>query len=136
MKHSLFLKACALLVLISTDALASGGYTGGGGGGFSSGSSSQQRQVDQTYEVGKSIYLGRQAGAPELSYCVMVEGDKVPVKRRTLKSFKHTNYNDLAANLYDCDEPDKKIVEKLGRDDFLYVVYYLNKRHKLQLKSS
>lgn len=134
MKHSLFFSALATLALISTDVLASGGYSGGGG--FSTNAPRQQRQVDQTYEVGKSIFRGRQAGAPQLSYCVMVDGEKVPVKRKSLRSYKRSNYNNLADNLYDCDDPEKKIAEKLSKDNFLYVVYYLNKRHKLNLRRS
>jgi len=135
MKHTFLLAAGITAAIISSDIFASGGY-GGGGGGYSSPSPRPQRQVDQTYEVGKSIFNGRQRGAPKLSYCVMVEGEKVPVRRKSIKSFKHSNYNDLANNLYDCEEPDSKIVDKLGRDNFLYVAYYLNKRHKLYLKRS
>jgi len=135
MKHTLVLAFAALMTLLSSQTFASGGY-GGGGGGYSGGTSLPQRQVDQTYEVGKSIYLGRQSGVDSLSYCVMVEGEKKPVRRSTLRPYKGTSYNELAQNLYNCDEPDQKVAERLSRDNFLYVVYYLNKRHNLKLRGS
>lgn len=127
--------ALAASVLFITNANASGGYGGGGGGGGFS-NAPAPRQVDTVYETGKAIYNGRQSGEPSLSYCVVSAGEKVPVKRKSLKEYKKTSYNTLAANLYDCDEPDTLIAKKLTRDSMLYVLYYLNKRHKLNLRGS
>ncbi len=127
--------AAALLLSISLipSAFASGSY--GGGSSYNSGRI-QQKQVDQVYETGKAIFLGRQRGVEKLSYCVKVDGELAPVKRRSVKAFKNTSYNELAQNMFNCDQPETKITNQLSRDNFLYVVYYLNKRHKLNLKSS
>ena len=142
MQRILLLAAASLTMLVqSTFSFASGGggYSGGGGGGFGGGGGggfSQQRQVDQTYEVGKSIFNGRAKGEPSLEYCVDVEGERLPVKRKSVKSYKKGTYNDFANNLYRCDEPETLIAESLTRDSLLYVIYYLNKRHKLNLKGA
>ena len=115
-----------------------GGFSGGGGGGGFGGGGFQSRQpkVDQTYEVGKAIFTGRAQGEPSLEYCIAVDGEKVPLKRKTVKTYKKATYNDFAKGLYRCDEPEKLIAESLTRDSLLYVVYYLNKRHKLNLRGS
>ena len=75
MKLSTFIFS-ASIAFSSTAVFASGGGGGGGygGGGGFGGGQVQQRQVDQTYEVGKAIYNGRQSGFPKLSYCVVAEG--------------------------------------------------------------
>lgn len=125
-----------LLLGQASSIFASGGSGGGFGGRQSGGFDSRQRAVDQNYEIGKSIYKGRKAGEPTLEYCVLVEGEKVPLKRKSIKAFKNVTYNDLATNMYQCDQPEKQISASLTRDGFLYVLYYLNKRHKLGLKGA
>ncbi len=135
-KNTVKLAAVAsVALLMSASVFASGGY--GGGGGFSSGSRAPApRAVDTVYETGKAIFNGRQRGEPSLSYCVVADGEKVPVKRRSLRDYKKTDYNTLAQNLYSCDEPKTLIAEQLTRDSMLYVLYYLNKRHRLGLRGS
>ncbi len=130
--------ASVLLLTQASISMASGGYSGGSSaGGFGNSSSSRPaRQVDQTYEVGKAIFKGRQAGEPSLQYCVVADGEKVPLKRSTVKGYKNTTYDNLANSLYQCDQPEKLVAQGLTRDSLLYVLYYLNKRHKLKLKSS
>lgn len=117
--------------------LASGGYSGGGGG-YNSGSydSRKSRPVDQNYEVGKAIFKGRQAGEPTLQYCVLADGEKVPVKRKSVKAYKNATYDTFANSLFQCDQPEKLVAHSLKRDSLLYVLYYLNKRHKLGLRGS
>jgi len=127
-----FFSALMTLFSISANASGGGGF-GGGGGGFSGGSTSQ-RAVDQTYEVGKAIYNGRQRGTPRLSYCVASDDGKVPVKRKSLKPFKNTTFTNLAQNLYNCDNPESLVSEELSRDSLIHVLYYLDKRHKLSLR--
>ena len=117
-----------ILSLLSHYAYASGTY---GGGSYNR--SAEQRQVDQTYESGKAIFRGRASSAGKLKYCVSVDGELLPVKRSSLKGFKNTKYSDVANQLFNCDLPDKKIAEQLTKDEFLYVIYYLNKRFKLNL---
>lgn len=127
----------ALLVGQFSSASASGGYSGGGGFGNSNGGiDSRSRAVDQNYELGKSIYRGRKAGEPTFEYCIVVEGEKVPLKRKSIKAYKNTTYDELATNMYQCDQPEKQIAAGLTKDSLLYVLYYLNKRHKLNLKGA
>jgi len=133
MQQKILLLISALgLIASSSIVSASGSY----GGGYNNTQTPTSRSVvDQDYEVGKAIFNGRQRGEPSLEYCIVVEGEKVPVKRRSVKSYKGKTYSELANNLYQCDEPEKLIADGLTRDSLLYVVYYLNKRHKLGLKS-
>lgn len=126
-----------LLVGQCSSALASGGYSGNGGFNNSRGGLDAKRKaVDQNYELGKSIYRGRKAGEPALEYCVLVEGEKVPLKRKSIKAYKNATYNELATGMYQCDQPEKPVSAGLSKDSFLYVLYYLNKRHKLNLKGA
>jgi len=125
----------ASLALSSGAVLASGG--GSYGGGSYGGDTYQQRKVDETYEVGKAIYNGRQSGYPKLSYCVVAsEGEKVPLKSKSIKQYKRTSYNELSQNLYNCDNPDSLISSELSQDAMLHVLYYLNKRYRLSLRGS
>jgi hypothetical protein len=137
MSRFLLLIVASIAVLVQPSvSFASGGYSGGGGFGNGGSRSSQQRPVDQNYEVGKAIYTGRAKGEPSLEYCIVVNGEKLPVKRRSIKTYKNATYTDFASNLYRCDQPEKRIADSLTRDSLLYVVYYLNKRHKLKLRGS
>jgi len=145
-KQNLFSTLARTVLVLSTAAIlsgtafASGGGGGGGGGGFGGGGfggTPQARPVDQTYEVGKAIYNGRGQNTPKLSYCVKGEGDEiVPLKGKTAKQYKRATYNDFANALYNCDVPENRIAQELEREDFLYVIYYLNKRHRLKLEGS
>jgi len=129
----------SLVVVVSTglsfSVLASGGYSGGSGYSGSRSNTPNQRSVDTVYETGKAIYKGRKQGEPALAYCVASGDEKIPVKRKSLKGFKKKTYNDLAQNLFNCDQPETLIANELSKDSLLYVLYYLNKRHKLNLVS-
>jgi len=139
MNFKLVSSAFALILTLSfsTFAYASGGGGGGGGGGgFGGGTynrSAPPRQVDQSYEYGKAIYQGRQQGFKKIAYCLDIDGEKVPLKSRTIKHFKRTPINDFANSLYDCNAPDQRVRDQLSRDKLQYVLYYLNKRYKLSL---
>lgn len=134
--HRIILLAIALLAMLaySNLSLASGGRSGGYNSGRDM--NTQQRQVDQVYETGKAIFNGRAKGEPSLQYCVAVGDQRVAVQRKSLNTFKKSSFNDLATSLYLCDQPEKKVSESLSRDSLLYVVYYLDKRHKLDLRGS
>ena len=90
--------------------------------------------VDNAYELGKSVYYGQKDGVPKLSYCVSIENDKMQLKRKTIKTYKDSSFSKLASSLYNCDAPEKQIIADLQRDEFLHVLYYLDKRYKLNLK--
>ena len=90
----------AILLPLQTHASGTGGY----------GSAPiQQRQVDRDYEHGKAIYNGRAGAGKKYAYCVELDGEKVPLKRKSLKSFKKGSAQAFATALYDCDRPDQKI---------------------------
>ena len=139
---SIFISALTLFTLaFSSSVLASGGGGGGGGGGgFSSRStgsySTPQRVVDQDYEIGKAIFTGRQTGVEKIAYCIKIEDQLTPVKRKSIKAFHKSSYENLTANLFDCNQPDTQVLDQIGRDNLLYVMYYLNKRYNLYLGGS
>lgn len=125
--------AFALLAIgFSSVAMASGGGGGSysGGGGFNR---APVKQIDESYEYGKSIFLGRRAGFEKFSYCVDVDGERLPLKRKSIKKFKKASFNEVAAALYDCDTPTTKIADEIAIQDFQFVLYYLNKRFRLAL---
>ena len=91
--------------------------------------------VDEAYELGKSVYLGREQGVPSFSYCITTaEGEKKKLRRKTIKSYKNTTFSKLAINLYNCKALDNHIKTGLPKSEFLHVLYYLDKRYKLNLK--
>ncbi len=119
---------------IATPALASGGI---GGGGFSgtSGQPRPPREVDEAYEYGKLIYTGRAEGTEKVKYCVLADGQPKKLKRSTLKPFRNGKSAELANAIYDCDNTEQLALAKLDRKQVPFVLYYLNKRYKLNLSS-
>ena len=96
----------------------------------------QRKVVDQSYETGKAIYTGRKTNTPKLSYCLRDGEQTVALKRKSIKQHKQGSYSSLAASLVDCDNPSLSVKQQLGSKDFLYVLYYLDKRCKLKLERS
>ena len=137
MQRSFLISTTFFLALSQASlSLASGGGSYGGGGGGSFNNTVNSRPVDQNYEIGKAIFKGRQSGEPSLEYCVLADGEKVPLKRKSLKAYKKASYDTFANSLFQCDQPDKLVADGLSRDSLLYVLYYLNKRHNLKLKGA
>ncbi|MEM9620032.1 MAG: hypothetical protein AAF993_00190 [Pseudomonadota bacterium] len=126
-----FLLAGALL-LVSGSALSSGGFGGGSpGGGLSGGAA--PRVVDEAYEFGKSVYKGRAQGSEKIDYCVKVDGEVKKLKRSTAKSYRNGPTRDFALALIDCETPDRLALTTMSREHVPLVLYYLNKRYKLDL---
>ena len=137
-----------LLILVSSSAHASGivGNDDSGEAGwdetdiglseFSGRLENQQskKKADPAYEIGKSVYYGKQQGIPKLSYCLSYQDGKKKLKRKVIKSYKNTSFSALASDLVSCDEPSNYIKMELPRYEFLHVLYYLDKRYKLNLK--
>ena len=126
-------------LIMSPQLLASGGESEDNdseGFGDSGSFERTERVVDPTYESGKAVYTGRKHATPKLSYCLKGEEGVVKVKRKTIKQFKKSSYSELAKSLYQCDTPDSTIKSQLESKDFLHVLYYLNKRYKLNLQRS
>ena len=127
MNHSI-LTGVVLVFSFLSFSLASASGVGGQ-------SSDWQRQIDHTYEEGKSIYKGRAPGAKKIDYCVDYEGTRVALKRQTIKQFKQGSIQKFANSLYDCANPDQLVGLTVAQSDFRYVLYYLNKRYRLKLTS-
>jgi len=131
-----FTKVLSVSLIFSSVAIASGGYSSGSSGGYSSPTSRPVNRVDQDYELGKSIFQGRQAGVAKLSYCVEVDGEQTEVKKSSIKQFKRQSYSALANGLFDCDQPGTLVASHLDTDSLISVVYYLGKRYRLNLSGS
>ncbi len=118
----------ASLVVISPQLLASSG-----GGSFGSSNSSR---VDKQYELGRTYYKSRQANGSKLKYCVQTGDELKKLSRRSVKQFKNGSASDFIDSLYSCTDPDLKIADLVPADQGDAILYYLNKRYKLRLKSS
>jgi len=94
-----------------------------------------EKHVDVPYEKGKSVFRGR-GDNKKLSYCVTHKGKKVKVTRSSMYSYKQGTYTALSEQLYNCDNLESKIINELPRKDFLYVLYYLNVKYKLNLNKA
>ena len=134
------LRILTLPLLICLLFAATAQASGGGGGSYSSGSfpKAKARQTDHTYEHGKAIFHGRAANHKGVNFCVLSTKSKsgfAKVKRKTVKHLKKTSYLRVAENLVTCDDSKQPIQQLLTRGEVNAVVYYLNKRYKLKLKS-
>ena len=89
--------------------------------------------VDETYEYGKALYLGRLPESKQLRYCLKQDGQAKKLGRRNLKAWRGKPQLEFANALYDCDNPNDRVLLKLERAQVAYVLYYLNKRYKLNL---
>lgn len=125
-------------VLTSSLAYASGGGGGGGGGyggGFSSGGSAPAREIDQNFEYGKSLFKGNAGNFEKVDYCIVADGEPQKVRSRSLRDFKGSSSNDLAAALVNCEDTEKALLDYMDANSAIYVLYYLNKRYSLNLSS-
>lgn len=131
-----FMTALISLALAAPSVWASGSGGYGGGGSYRQPSSSAPvRKVDQTYEYGKALFQGRISGVEKREFCVDVDGEKVALKRSSVKNYKGGSYQELANALYDCNQPEQKIGLDMSSDNFQFVLYYLNKRYRLKLSN-
>lgn len=96
------------------------------------------RNVDQFYEYGKAIYVGRGSQFEKIKYCVDERGEDPGGKLRgkTVKPYKGGDAHEFGALLYDCDEPERRINTVLADVEMFAVLYYLNKRYKLEMTVS
>lgn len=95
--------------------------------------STENHHVDVAFSRGKAVFLGK-ADSPKLSYCVTYKGKKVKVKRKSMYPYKQGTVSELSKQLYNCDQPETQILSQLERKDFLYVLYYLDIKYKLDLE--
>ena len=120
--------------LFTQSVLASGGLSlpSGGGGG----APGQVRVVDELYESGKQIYKGRANGAEKITYCVDVDGELKKLRRGSIKMFKGGSRKDFALALLDCDNPERLALTTMQREQVPIVLYYLEKRFRLDLQDA
>ena len=90
--------------------------------------------VNVPYERGKSVYRGRAENVAKLKYCIVHKGEKVKIKRSSMRSYVNGTYSGLSKQLYNCEKPDNKIINELPRKEFLEVLYYLDVEYKLSLQ--
>lgn len=115
--------------------VASTAFASGASGGFRGSSVPTPRPVDPLYEQGKAVYSGKVRSYGRIKYCIASPGQDAggKLQKKTLKAYKRSSANEFALSLYNCDQPDQRIVDVLERSDLNAVVYYLNKRYKLNL---
>ncbi len=129
----------ALLIMFSFSVAASGGYSNSSSG--SGYASAPAKQVDQAYESGKSIFFGRVKGE-RITYCISgnsigsgnsAGNQPIVVKRSTMKQLKGLEYSEVAVRLYNCKNPAENMTSLLTKSQVNSVMYYLNKRYRLNL---
>ena len=91
------------------------------------------RIIDEEFEKGKGIFLGRNREIGKIKLCVVSGNEQVKLKRKTLTPYKGASVNGFINSLHNCDKPDEVMLERLGRVHMSYLIYYLNKRYKLEL---
>ena len=134
---SRFLLVSSLALVLAGPVFASGGY-GGPGRDHSRGAT--RSRTDPTYDLGKSIYQGHSKTARGLTICLATAPDSegkrtAALSSRTLHRFRGRTRTDLGSRLVDCASPASKVEGILAASEFRSLVYYLDKRFKLELKS-
>lgn len=133
----IFLIVSSLVLVLAGPAFASGGYDKG------SSDRSQgavRSQTDPAYDLGKSIFHGRSKTARGLTICLVTDSNSegkqtATLSSRTLYPFRGQTLSDLSSRLVDCASPSSKVAGILDASEFRSLVYYLDKRFKLELKS-
>lgn len=103
------------------------------GGGSSDRRGNSTKAVDQLFERGKAVYQGRAQGVSKINYCIDNGTSKVKLKSKTAKSFRNTKANDFALALYDCNDTNTAVHTQLSRENLSLLIYYFNKRYRLNL---
>lgn len=131
---------CALATLLAAaPALASGGYGGGSrGGGYGGG---YRSAADPIYDRGKALFNGRARAHRGLAVCVAEDTDDgasvegVRASRSSLRDYRRGTVRALAERLVHCDAPTQLVGNQLDAEEFQALLYYMNKRYALKLKS-
>jgi len=126
------------LALLATGLATGPAAASGSSGGFSGSTRGRAappapRAVDEVYEFGKALYLGRAPGAKKVNYCVNVDGAPKKLRGRILRSYKGAKQLDFANALVNCQQPDELALAGVKKEEIAYVIYYLNKRYRLNL---
>lgn len=113
--------------------LSGGVFASSGGGESYNYDKPTPKPIDTKYEYGKSIYQGRDKSVGKVNFCISDGTSVKPVKASTLRPFKKGSVRNLTSSLYDCNNSSQQISEQINSKNLSYVVYYLNKRFRLNL---
>ncbi len=105
-----------------------------GGGGYNDNSFAQPR-VDRLYEEGKSYYKAKLADGTRLEYCIKGDSGLTKLSRKSVKPFKRGSSAEFVNSLYSCADPNVRIADAVPANQGNAILYYLNKRFRLKLKS-
>lgn len=122
----------SILIFITLGVASESMASGSSGGSYSA----PIKKIDQNYEFGKSVYNGRIKNSPKIKYCIDTGTEKVKLKRKSVAQYKNRTFQEFAAALYDCNNPDQLAVNIIDREHTPFLLYYLNKRFKLRLTDS
>lgn len=92
-----------------------------------------QTRVDQLYEKGKGYFHSSDVDGARLKYCVRDGEQTARVSRKSLKPYQKTSPTMLSDHLVNCDQPENLIADLLDQEKMTAVLYYLDKRYRLQL---
>jgi hypothetical protein len=102
---------------------------------------SDLRLSNSAYILGKSIYQGRGKKVPGLGICLSVYDEEtdaakaVRLSRKELRPFRGQHITALTSRLVDCEAPTSQVALILSRTEFRALVYFMNKKFRLRLKS-
>ena len=110
------------------------------------------KRFDKMYFAGKNIYLGK-GKHNKYNYCIpkvakdkvlvneesysidtVRASEKIKLKTKTIAAYRGLTVNEFANVLFDCDNPNKMILNKLEKEDAGLVIYYLNSKYRLRLQ--
>ncbi len=102
---------------------------------FDPGRSQFGRPVDQLYEIGKALFKGRAGNHGKVKFCVAMQGETVggKIRGKSVKPFKNGDAHAFAEHLYNCDDPDKRLTDLMEEPEVFAVLYYLDKRYKMNM---
>lgn len=96
---------------------------------------SNSQTIDLQYELGKSIYKSTRADGSRLEYCVNGDNRLLKLSRPAVKRFRNGLASDFVDSLYNCEDPAVKITDTWPVEQSDAILYYLNKRFKLGLRT-
>ena len=96
---------------------------------------------DNAYQNGADIYFGRQ-GYKKFAFCLAVteEGEgngdvsneRVPLTRKSIRTFRDSDILTFVNSVFDCHAPDTLIFRQLEKNDIRNLLYYFEKKYDLR----
>lgn len=117
----------------------------GSGGGSYEPLTTEYNIKDPGYIRGREAFIGDDENN-RIQFCVLpVDEDKQPVSiaqamdffklsKKSLRPYKNAEAVTLARALINCEAPKEYALKKITKPERIYVIYYLNKRYRLNLK--